>query len=41
MATTEELDKRYEPKEIEGRLYEFWEKGEFFTPLLDAERPKF
>ncbi len=41
MATNEELSKRYEPKEIEQRLYEFWEKGEFFTPLLDAERPKF
>ena len=41
MATTEELSTRYEPKEIEERLYEFWEKGEFFTPLLDAERPKF
>ncbi|HXA19420.1 MAG TPA: valine--tRNA ligase [Thermoanaerobaculia bacterium] len=41
MATNEELGKRYEPKEIERRLYEFWEKGEFFTPLLDAERPKF
>ncbi|HEX9459933.1 MAG TPA: valine--tRNA ligase [Thermoanaerobaculia bacterium] len=41
MATNEELGKRYEPKEIEQRLYEFWEKGEFFTPLLDAERPKF
>src|SRR5882757_3574238 len=41
MATNEELGKRYEPKEIEQRLYEFWEKGEFFTPLLDGERPKF
>src|SRR5258707_3547669 len=41
MATTEELNKHYEPKELEQRLYEFWEKGEFLTPLLDAERPKF
>jgi len=41
MATNDELSKRYEPKEIEQRLYEFWERGEFFTPLLDAERPKF
>ncbi|HSY51314.1 MAG TPA: valine--tRNA ligase [Thermoanaerobaculia bacterium] len=37
----EELSKRYEPATIEQRLYEFWEKGEFFTPLLDPERPKF
>jgi valyl-tRNA synthetase len=41
MSTNEELSTRYEPKEIEKRLYDFWEKGEFFTPLLDAERPKF
>jgi valyl-tRNA synthetase len=41
MATDEELGKRYEPKEIEQRLYAFWEEGEFFTPLLDGERPKF
>ncbi len=37
----EELSKRYEPAEIEQRLYAFWEKSEFFTPLLDPERPKF
>src|SRR5258706_5344165 len=37
----DELSTRYDPKAIEQRLYEFWEKGEFFTPLLDAERPKF
>ena len=36
-----DLDKRYEPKEIEQRLYSFWEKGEFFTPIVDAERPTF
>ena len=41
MATGEELGKHYQPKKIEQRLYEFWEKGEFFTPLLDGERPKF
>ena len=41
MATDEELNKRYEPKEIEQRLYAFWEEGDFFTPLLDGERPKF
>ena len=37
----EELPKQYEPATIEQRLYQFWEKGEFFTPLLDPERPKF
>jgi valyl-tRNA synthetase len=37
----EELAKRYNPAEFEQRLYASWEKGEFFTPLLDRERPKF
>src|SRR5881398_3755604 len=41
MATDEELNKRYEPKEIEQRLYAFWEKGGYFTPVDDPERPKF
>src|SRR5512143_1893300 len=36
-----ELDKRYDPKSFERRLYEFWEKGEYFKPVLDKERPKF
>jgi valyl-tRNA synthetase len=38
---SEELSKQFEPAAIEQRLYEFWEKSEFFKPLLDAERPKF
>ena len=37
----EELAKRYEPAQFEQKLYEQWERGEFFTPLLDADRPKF
>src|SRR5712671_6695859 len=37
----EELSKRYEPRDFEQRLYEFWEKGEYFTPEVDRERPKF
>lgn len=37
----EELSKRYDPAELEQKLYAFWETGEFFTPLLDPERPKF
>src|SRR2546428_1015178 len=37
----EELAKRYEPELFEQKLYEQWERGEFFTPLLDADRPKF
>src|SRR4029078_3190312 len=37
----QELDKRYEPAQFEQRIYGQWERGEFFTPLLDADRPKF
>src|SRR5260370_5377810 len=37
----EELAKRYDPPGFEQRIYAAWEKGEFFTPLLDPERPKF
>ena len=36
-----ELAKRYEPKEFEQKLFEFWERGEFFKPIDDQERPKF
>ena len=37
----EELAKRYDPADFEQRLYASWEKGEYFTPLVDRERPKF
>ena len=37
----EELAKRYEPAEIEQRVYAFWESSGFFTPVSDRERPKF
>jgi valyl-tRNA synthetase len=37
----EELAKRYEPTEFEQRIYAFWEKGGYFTPASDPERPKF
>jgi valyl-tRNA synthetase len=37
----DELSKRYEPAEIEQRLYEFWESGGYFAPEEDRERPKF
>src|SRR5438067_2300537 len=37
----EELPKRYNPPDFAQRIYAAWEKGEFFTPLLDGERPKF
>src|ERR671927_334221 len=37
----DELSTRYNPPDFEQRIYAAWEKGEFFTPLLDRERPKF
>src|ERR1041385_4684881 len=40
MSSTE-LSTRYDPKAIEQTWYQFWEKGEFFTPELDRDRPKF
>src|SRR2546421_12943102 len=37
----DELSTRYEPKAIEQNWYQFWEKGDFFTPEPDRDRPKF
>ena len=37
----EELATRYEPAQFEKRIYDFWERGEYFTPVDDPERPKF
>jgi valyl-tRNA synthetase len=37
----EELATRYEPSDFEQRIYAFWEKGGYFTPCVDRERPKF
>jgi valyl-tRNA synthetase len=37
----EELAKRYEPKDFEQRIYADWEKGQYFTPVADKDRPKF
>ena len=37
----EELATRYEPSEFEQRIYAFWEKGGYFTPVADPDRPKF
>ncbi|HEY3057109.1 MAG TPA: valine--tRNA ligase [Thermoanaerobaculia bacterium] len=37
----EELDKRYDPKAFEQRIYATWEEKGYFTPEVDRERPKF
>src|SRR5262245_30891254 len=40
-----EIPKRYEPKEVEGRWYPFWERSGFFKPvsprLADSKAPTF
>ncbi|MDD6265497.1 MAG: valine--tRNA ligase [Clostridia bacterium] len=36
-----ELDKTYSPKEIEARLYSFWEENGFFKPDPDENKPPF
>ena len=38
---TAELPKNYDPKSVEPRLYEFWEKGGFFHEEPDPARPPF
>ena len=37
----EELAKRYEPAEIEQRLYATWEREGYFKPIVDRDRPRF
>ena len=36
-----ELEKVYDPKNVESRLYEFWEKGGFFHAEVDENKPAF
>ena len=40
-AMKEELEKRYEPKSFEQRIYKRWEEEGYFTPVEDREKPKF
>src|SRR5471030_2309731 len=37
----EELDKRYDPKAFEQRIYAMWEAKGYFAPDDDRDRPKF
>jgi valyl-tRNA synthetase len=36
-----DLPKRYDPADFEKRLYQSWEEAGYFTPVLDAEKPRF
>ncbi|WP_125152772.1 valine--tRNA ligase [Clostridium rectalis] len=35
------IAKTYDPKEFEGRIYEKWEKGKYFTPKVDKSKKPF
>lgn len=35
------MDKAYNPKETEGKIYEMWEKGGYFTPKIDPLKKPF
>ena len=37
----EELATRYEPSTFEQRIYAAWEKGGYFTPAAERDRPSF
>ena len=36
-----ELPKVYDPKQVESKIYEMWEKGGYFTPKPDPEKKPF
>jgi valyl-tRNA synthetase len=36
-----ELDKNYNPQEVEARIYDWWEKSGFFTPKIDLAKKPF
>src|SRR5687767_10745271 len=36
-----ELSKAYDPTEVEGKQYEFWTLGGYFTPQPDSDAPSF
>ena len=36
-----EISKTYEPKQVEEKIYNLWEKGEFFKPLVKKGKKPF
>lgn len=36
-----EMEKNYNPKEVEARLYRWWESSGFFTPKIDPKKKPF
>ncbi len=35
------MDKTYQPQKVEKKIYQFWEKGGFFTPKIDPKKKPF
>ncbi|MCL5675996.1 MAG: valine--tRNA ligase [Patescibacteria group bacterium] len=35
------LDKTYQPKEVEEKIYKLWEDGKYFTPVIDKKKRPF
>ena len=35
---SKELAKAYEPREVEGRIYDFWMKGGYFHAEVDPNK---
>ncbi len=38
---SKELAKAYEPNEVEGRIYDFWMKGEYFHAVVDEKKESY
>ena len=36
-----ELEKMYNPRDFEDRIYQFWMDGGYFTPEIDKSKPMF
>src|SRR3990167_5623019 len=35
------MDKTYDPKAVEGNIYQMWENGGYFTPKIDPKKKPF
>lgn len=35
------MDKNYKPQEVEKEIYDLWEKGGYFTPIIDPNKKPF
>ena len=35
------MEKTYQPQKVEEKIYQFWEKGGYFTPKIDPGKKPF